>query len=58
MGKQGGRPSSLNKDDITVARAMLKDKNIIVKQITKRLNMNSSTLYRHLPGGRSVVEEL
>jgi DNA invertase Pin-like site-specific DNA recombinase len=57
MGKTGGRPSSLNISDLTVAKAMLKDKGITVREIAKRLKVNSSTLYRHLPGGRSSLED-
>nr|MDQ2694579.1 helix-turn-helix domain-containing protein [Pseudomonadota bacterium] len=39
------------------ARALLRDKKISVEEVAKRLNVAPSTLYRHLPGGRSTVME-
>jgi transposase-like protein len=38
------------------ARALLKDPEITVEEVARRLDVGSSTLYRHLPGGRSGVE--
>jgi DNA invertase Pin-like site-specific DNA recombinase len=57
MGRKGGRPSSLMLDDLVAARALLRDKEITVKEVAKRLKVDPSTLYRHLPGGRSAVKE-
>jgi len=56
-GRVGGRPPALSSDDLEVARTMLKDSNITVEKIAELLNVSPSTLYRHLPGGRSAVEE-
>ncbi len=56
-GKIGGRPPVLNEKDIAVAKALLRDPNISVEQIAKRLGVAPSTLYRHIPGGRSSVDE-
>jgi DNA invertase Pin-like site-specific DNA recombinase len=55
-GRFGGRPASLSANDLIAAKALLRDSNITVKQIAKRLSVAPSTLYRHLPGGRSAVE--
>lgn len=56
-GRRGGRPPALSAEDLTHARAMLADPDITVDQVAKRLGVVPSTLYRHLPGGRSSVSE-
>jgi len=56
-GRLGGRPSSLSAEDIAAAKALLRDPDITFEQIAKRLNVAPSTLYRHLPGGRSGLDE-
>jgi DNA invertase Pin-like site-specific DNA recombinase len=38
-------------------KALLRDSDITVDQVAKRLGVAASTLYRHLPGGRNAVEE-
>lgn len=55
-GKLGGRPAALSADDIAAAKALLRDPAITVEQIAKRLGVAPSTLYRHLPGGRSAIQ--
>lgn len=55
LGRRGGRPPSLKKEDLIAAKALLKDYNITVEEVAKRFNVAPSTLYRHLPGGRSMV---
>jgi len=54
-GKRGGRPPSLKEDDIQAAKAMLTDQEITVEEVARRLKVAPSTLYRHLPGGRSAA---
>jgi DNA invertase Pin-like site-specific DNA recombinase len=56
-GKLGGRPPAWDKDDITAAKALLRDPNISVGQVAQRLGVSPSTLYRYIPGGRSTVNE-
>lgn len=56
-GRVGGRLAAWNAEDITVAKALLRDLNITVEQAAKRLGIAPSTLYRHIPGGRSAVDE-
>jgi AcrR family transcriptional regulator len=46
----------LTSQDLAEAKALLRDPEITVTQVAKRLGVASSTLYRHLPGGRSAVE--
>ena len=54
-GKKGGRPPSLTNKDIQAAKALLADPDITVDEVAARLKVATSTLYRHMPGGRSVV---
>jgi len=57
MGRTGGRPSLFNPETLTYAKALLKDKKITVKDAAKHFKLSPATLYRHLPGGRSALEE-
>ena len=50
-GRTGGRPPALSEKDIQEAKALLRDPEITVNQVAKRLSVAASTLYRHLPGG-------
>jgi DNA invertase Pin-like site-specific DNA recombinase len=54
-GRRGGRPPALSAEDLAHARALLADPAITVAQAAKRLGVAPSTLYRHLPGGRSAL---
>jgi DNA invertase Pin-like site-specific DNA recombinase len=56
-GRRGGRPPSLLAKDLAAAKAMLKDPEITVEEVARRLRVAPSTLYRHLPGGRSSLAE-
>lgn len=56
-GRIGGRPRALSAKDLQVARAMLKDSDITVATVAKRLNVAPSTLYRHIPHARSTSLE-
>lgn len=52
-GKIGGRPRALSDEDVVAAKAMLKDNNITVADVAKRLGVSEPTLYRYLPAARS-----
>jgi DNA invertase Pin-like site-specific DNA recombinase len=56
-GKTGGRPPALDAKDLAAAKAMLSDPEITMEEVAKRLKVAPSTLYRHLPGGRSAIQE-
>lgn len=56
-GKLVGRPTSLKMDDLVVAKAMLRNDNITVEEVARRLRVAPSTLYRHFPGGRGGLDE-
>ncbi|HEB93133.1 MAG TPA: recombinase family protein [Gammaproteobacteria bacterium] len=54
-GKKPGRKRKLNEQDLTAARALLKDDTITVAEVAERLGVSSATLYREIPGGRGAV---
>lgn len=56
-GRLGGRPPALSVKDIAAAKAMLSDPKITVEEVAKRLGVAASTLYRHMPGGRSEAQQ-
>lgn len=56
-GRHGGRPPALTADDLVAARALLADPTISMGEVARRLGVSSSTLYRHMPGGRSALAD-
>lgn len=56
-GRTGGRPPALSPGDLAAAKALLRDPDITVEQVARRLGVVPSTLYRHIPGGRSAIKE-
>lgn len=56
-GRVGGRPPALTGKDLTAAKAMLRDPEITVADVARRLGVAPSTLYRHLPAARSEANE-
>lgn len=54
-GRKGGRRPKLSKDDLRDAKALLRDPEISVAEVAKRLGVSPATLYRRLPGGRSSI---
>jgi DNA invertase Pin-like site-specific DNA recombinase len=54
-GRTGGRPRSLDDNDLAVARTLLKDGTLTVAEVADRLGVAPSTLYAHLPRPRSSV---
>ena len=51
--RRGGRPKALSDAQIRRAKAMLADPMITVEEVAQQLGTATSTLYRHIPGGRS-----
>lgn len=56
-GKTGGRPRAMSEGDIKAAKLLLTDKTITVTEVAERMGVSLATLYTHIPGGRSAVEE-
>ena len=56
-GRRGGRPAALDESKIRAAKAMLGSGNMSAIEVAEQLGCAPSTLYRHLPGGRSAVAE-
>ena len=55
-GRVLGRPPALKQKDLVAAKAMLRDPDITVEAVAEQLGVAPSTLYRHLPGGRSGLD--
>jgi AcrR family transcriptional regulator len=47
----------LSAADLVAAKALLRDPNITVKEVARRLRVGPATLYRYLPGGRGALVE-
>src|SRR6266850_396091 len=56
-GRRRGRPPALMARDLTAAKAMLADPTLTVEDVARQLRVAPSTLYRHLPGGRSALRD-
>jgi DNA invertase Pin-like site-specific DNA recombinase len=54
-GRRGGRPPALTARELTAAKVMLADPALTVADVARQLRVAPSTLYRHLPGGRSAL---
>jgi len=57
-GRRGGRPAALDAAKIRAARAMLASGNMSAIEVAQQVGCAASTLYRHLPGGRSGIEQV
>jgi DNA invertase Pin-like site-specific DNA recombinase len=52
-GRKGGRPRSMQPQDIAKARAMLRDREISVAAVAKVLGVSRTTIYTYLPEART-----
>ena len=50
-------PPALKAKDLAAAKALLRDPEITVVQVAKRLGVAAPTLYRHLPRARTTALE-
>lgn len=53
LGRRGGRKPAMGPSDISRAKRLLMDSNVTVEEVAKQMGVQPSTLYRHIPGGRS-----
>lgn len=54
-GRVGGRPPALDEAQVRAARAMLASGSMTAGEVARQLGCAPSTLYRHVPGGRSAL---
>jgi len=54
-GRIGGRPPALNQIKVTAAKAMLASGEMTAAEVARQIGCSPSTLYRHVPGGRTGV---
>ncbi len=47
-GRKGGRPRALTSDQLTRASALMRDRQLTIGEITARLGVSKSTLYKYL----------
>src|SRR5271167_4324799 len=56
-GRVGGRPPALNQIKVTAAKAMLVSGTMTASEVARQVGCSPSTLYRHVPGGRTAISE-
>lgn len=56
-GRIGGRPPALDKIKVAAAKAMMVSGELTAAEVARQLGCAPSTLYRHLPGGRTAMAE-
>jgi DNA invertase Pin-like site-specific DNA recombinase len=54
-GRHGGRPPALDEAKLRAAKAMLAGGTMTAAEVARQVGCAPSTLYRHLPGGRSAA---
>ena len=52
-GRIGGRPPALDAIKVTAAKAMLASGTMTASEVARQVGCSASTLYRHVPGGRT-----
>jgi DNA invertase Pin-like site-specific DNA recombinase len=56
-GRIGGRPPALNAIKVKAAKAMLASGTMTAAEVARQIGCSSSTLHRHVLGGRTAVAE-
>lgn len=56
-GRLGGRPPAMTPTDIAVARTLLANPKISVKEVARRQGVSVSTLYKHIPSAREATRK-
>lgn len=55
LGRRGGRKPAMGPAEIRRAKAMLAAPTITIEEVAQQIGVQPSTLYRHIPEGRSVL---
>lgn len=55
-GRRGGRPPAVDEAKLRAAKAMLVSGTMTASEVARQIGVSPSTLYRHLPGGRSSLD--
>ncbi|SFM05995.1 Site-specific DNA recombinase [Bradyrhizobium sp. NFR13] len=58
LGRRGGRKPAMGPSEIKRAKAMLMDSSVTVEEVARQIGVQPSTLYRHIPGGRSSLGQI
>ncbi|NJC08345.1 DNA invertase Pin-like site-specific DNA recombinase [Polymorphobacter fuscus] len=58
LGRRGGRKPAMGPAEIKRAKAMLMDLSVTVEEVARQMGVQPSTLYRHIPGGRSSLAQI
>jgi DNA invertase Pin-like site-specific DNA recombinase len=56
-GRIGGRPPAMDAIKVRAARAMLASGTMTASEVARQIGCSPSTLYRHVPGGRTATAE-
>ena len=56
-GRVGGSPPALDAIKATAAKPMLPSGTMTASEIARQVEFSASTLYRHVPGGRTAIAE-
>ena len=56
-GRNGGRPAKMDERQVAQARAMLKDRDVSLREVCETFGVSKTTLYRYLNGGAKGKEE-
>ena len=56
-GRMGGRPRKMDRHTLKLAMSALSDSTVVVKDIAKKLNISTATLYEYVNGDGSPKEK-
>jgi DNA invertase Pin-like site-specific DNA recombinase len=51
-GRRGGRPRAMSENDVLVAKTLLREGSLTIKEVADRLGISDATLYKYLPHPR------
>jgi len=54
-GRKGGRPRALSNQQLSVAKALLRDGSLTIAEIAGQLGVSDATLYKYIPHPRAVA---